>query len=219
MLTKSGTRGLAVWPLAALLCAGCAGTRNVGLAPEPQVDIDPSVLANFQEEVQEYVALRKRLAGQVPPLPPQSTPEQIAAHQQAFKQAIQQARRGAARGDFFKKKVEAAIRRIIQKEMRGPDHAPIVKEIQQGNPKLEGVPKESNPKAEAKEPVALRVNGDYPDEAPLSSVPPTLLLKLPQLPEEVKYRFVGRHLILRDTEANVILDFIWDAVPDRSLPR
>jgi hypothetical protein len=35
----------------------------------------------------------------------------------------------------------------------------------------------------------------------------------------VKYRFVGRDLILRDTEANVILDFIPNAIPDRSIPR
>jgi hypothetical protein len=39
------------------------------------------------------------------------------------------------------------------------------------------------------------------------------------LPEEVRYRFVGRALILRDTEANVILDYILDVVPDPSIPR
>jgi hypothetical protein len=50
-------------------------------------------------------------------------------------------------------------------------------------------------------------------------VPPSLLLKLPQLPNEVRYRFVGRALIVRDTEANVILDYILDAIPDRSVPR
>ncbi len=54
---------------------------------------------------------------------------------------------------------------------------------------------------------------------PVSSVPPSLLLKLPALPEQVKYAFVGRALILRDTEANVILDFIPDAIADRSIPR
>ena len=33
------------------------------------------------------------------------------------------------------------------------------------------------------------------------------------------YRFVGPHLILRDAEAYVILDFIRDVVPDPSIPR
>ena len=63
------------------------------------------------------------------------------------------------------------------------------------------------------------MNAYYPDDAPLSSVPPSLLLNLPALPEEVRYRFVGRHLILRDTDANVILDFLRDVVPDPSIPR
>ena len=38
-------------------------------------------------------------------------------------------------------------------------------------------------------------------------------LQLPQLPEQVRYRFVGRDLILRDTEANVILDYIKNVLP------
>jgi hypothetical protein len=50
-------------------------------------------------------------------------------------------------------------------------------------------------------------------------VPSALLLKLPPLPEVVRYRFVGRTLILRDTEANVILDFLPDVVPDHSIPK
>ena len=50
-------------------------------------------------------------------------------------------------------------------------------------------------------------------------LPASLLLHLPALPEQVKYGFVGRELILRDTEAGVILDYIPDAVPDPSLPR
>ena len=95
----------------------------------------------------------------------------------------------------------------------------MVKEIKQGNPKVEGVPTRQNPTVDVKKNVPVRVNGDYPDSAPFSSMPPTLLLKLPQLPDEVRYRFVGRHLILRDTEANVILDYILDAVSDRSIPR
>jgi hypothetical protein len=39
------------------------------------------------------------------------------------------------------------------------------------------------------------------------------LLRLPQLPKEVEYRFVGRDLILRDVAANLIVDFLPNAVP------
>jgi hypothetical protein len=44
-------------------------------------------------------------------------------------------------------------------------------------------------------------------------MPATLLLMLPTLPEEVEFRFVGKHLLLRDTSANIILDYILDVAP------
>ena len=93
------------------------------------------------------------------------------------------------------------------------------KELRSGNPRIEGVPRASNPTREVKTPVTLRINGYYPAGAPFSSVPPSLLRKLPELPEQVRYRFVGRALILRDTEANIILDYISDVIPDPSIPR
>ena len=58
------------------------------------------------------------------------------------------------------------------------------------------------------------INTDYPTTLPLATVPPHLLLKLPTLPEELEYRFLGRHLILRDIKANLIVDFIPDVVPE-----
>jgi len=65
------------------------------------------------------------------------------------------------------------------------------------------------------EPVKLRleVNGAYPDNLPLQSTPPTLLLNLPALPQELDYRIVGHALVLRDAKANLILDFIPNAIP------
>lgn len=43
---------------------------------------------------------------------------------------------------------------------------------------------------------------------PLSTVPPNVLAVLRRLPDDIQYRFVGRHLILLDTRAGVILDWI-----------
>ena len=51
-----------------------------------------------------------------------------------------------------------------------------------------------------------RINGTYPGKRPLSTVPPNILARLPRLPHDVQYRFLGRHLILHDTRANLILD-------------
>ena len=44
-------------------------------------------------------------------------------------------------------------------------------------------------------------------------MPPSLLLRLPKLPKELEYRFVGRTLVLVDRGGNVILDYIKEAVP------
>jgi hypothetical protein len=155
----------------------------------------------------------------IPNVSPSATAEEIAAHRDKMTKGIQAERRSARQGEIFKPRVEAAFRRIIARELAGPEREQVVKEIKQGNPKVENVPNQSDPTREHPDSVRVAVNATYNDHAPFSSMPPTLLLKLPQLPEEVRYQFVGRDLILRDTEANVILDFIKDAIPDRSVPR
>jgi len=53
----------------------------------------------------------------------------------------------------------------------------------------------------------------YPETKPLATVPPKLLAKLPRLPEELQYRFFDRHLILLDVDADLIVDYIPDALP------
>jgi hypothetical protein len=40
-----------------------------------------------------------------------------------------------------------------------------------------------------------------------------VLLKLPPLPKDLEYRFLGRDLILLDIHANLIVDFIPAAIP------
>jgi hypothetical protein len=44
-------------------------------------------------------------------------------------------------------------------------------------------------------------------------MPPTLLLKLPQLPKQVRYRFVNRHMLLVDRENGLIVDYMLNALP------
>jgi hypothetical protein len=56
------------------------------------------------------------------------------------------------------------------------------------------------------------VNAPYPP-VPLQSTPPTLLANLPELPPGLDYRIVNRTLVLRDVQANLVLDFIPKALP------
>jgi hypothetical protein len=201
------------------VAAGCSTNPEPSLVPPQTVEMDSETLKKFQEEVEEYVELRKKVLTKIPAVSSQASADELSARQRALTQAIVAYRKGEKQGNIFKKHVEAAIRRTLQREFTGPDGAALMKELQSGNPRVEGNPSPRDPTRETRQPVTVAVNAVYPDAAPFSSVPPSLLLKLPPLPEEVRYRFVGRALILRDTQANVILDYIMDVVPDRSIPR
>ena len=199
--------------------AGCSAHRNAHIAPTADVEMDAKVLAKFQHEIEEYKELHQELVHRIPNVGPNATAAEIDAHRDKMAKAIQAERKSAKQGEIFKPSVEAAFRRVIAAQMASPEREQVLKEIKQGNPTVESVPNQADPTREHAEVVQVAVNVTYNDRAPFSSMSPTLLLKLPQLPEEVRYQFVGRDLILRDTEANVILDFIKDAIPDRSVPR
>jgi hypothetical protein len=42
---------------------------------------------------------------------------------------------------------------------------------------------------------------------------PTLLLALPQLPKQVRYRFVGTNLLIVDRENHLIVDYMTNPLP------
>ena len=205
--------------LGSVAAAGCSSGSRETIAPPQTVEMDAETLRKFQHEVEEYVELRKDALKKIPALDDKSTPTKVDAYQTALTNAIIAYRKGSKRGEIFKPEVEQAIRRMLNREFSSAQGPGLLKDIKQGNPRVEGNPLPQDPSKEVKKSVTVAVNARYPETAPYSSVPPSLLLKLPLLPEQVRYRFIGRSLILRDTEADVILDFIPDVVPDPSMPR
>jgi hypothetical protein len=201
------------------MAAGCSSGSKETIAPPQTVEMDVETLRKFQHEVEEYVERRKEALKQIPPLDDKSTPTKVDTYQNALTNAIITFRRGSKRGDIFKPDVEQAIRRMLHREFSGAQGPALMQAVKQGNPRVEGNPLARDPSKEVIKNVTVAVNARYPETAPYSSVPPSLLLKLPLLPPQVRYRFIGRSLILRDTEADVILDFIPDVVPDPSIPR
>lgn len=202
-----------------VLWAGCRTLGGPQVAPEQTVDMDPQALTKFQHEVEEYVELHQELLKRIPTVTASSTPEEIAAHRKKMTEAIRAERADEKQGAIFKPSVAFAFRELIRKELQGPDGPAVMGEMRSGNPRVEGTPSKQNPNSEVQVPVQVAVNAVYPDSAPASTVPASLLLKMPPLPDQVKYGFVGSALILRDTEASVILDFVPDVVTDRRLPR
>ena len=157
-------------------------------------------LRHFEKEVAEYARLHDRELRKVGPV---ETP----AAQKALAGAII-ARRGKARqGDLFVAEIQPLFRRLIGEQLVGPDTQAARKAVVEGNPGHD----EDSP------PVAVVVNTPYPPGASRSTVPPSVLLTLPPLPDCLNYLFVGRTLILIDAAAQVIVDFLPTAAPE--LPR
>ncbi|HEX8474336.1 MAG TPA: hypothetical protein VF666_09915 [Pyrinomonadaceae bacterium] len=157
---------------------------------------NPAVTA-FEEDVKEYAKLREGLEEKLPKLHKESTPEQIEAHKKAFEAAVRTARSDAKPGSLFTPEIAAHIRATIKNEFKGAERQELREEVLDADTK--GVP--------------LRVNYPYPETKELTQIPPTLLLKLPQLPKQVRYRFVGQHLLLVDRENGLIIDYMLNALP------
>lgn len=172
-------------------------TESPALAPPPVTPAEKAVIEAFENEIKEYVKLRKKVRETAPKISKDATPEQIQAYRTSLEESLRNARKGAKRGDIFLPEVSAYIRRTLKKEFQGKDRKDI-RDIA-FETELTGV--------------VLRVNYPYPQSAEMSEMPATLLSKLPQLPNEVRYRFVGHNIILVDRESNLILDFMPDAVP------
>jgi hypothetical protein len=55
---------------------------------------------------------------------------------------------------------------------------------------------------------AMQINAGYPIAMPLSTMPSVLLRRLPDLPDGLEYHFVGRRMVLLDTRARMVVDFV-----------
>jgi len=182
---------------AVVFSALLAGTPwIVRLAPaqvEP-ASAEAAAFHEFTERVEQYLKLQKAM----PRLRTTKNRKEIVERRHALAEKIREARASAKPGDFFTPAASVEFRRVIQSAFKGPRAHDVRKTIREGEP-LQGW--------------HLSVNGDYPEHLPMTTLPPTLLLHLPQLPSEVAYRIIGHDFVLQDKEARLILDFIVGAVP------
>ena len=161
----------------------------------PAVNASAAIGAKFEQNVADYVKLRqKALTGLSVPKNTE-TPSKISEFQKQLSDSIRALRPQAKQGDVFTPEVVGLFQHLVTAAMRSKDGALIRTSFQRAEPLQGG---------------HLEVNAAYPDGLPLQSMPPSLLLNLPRLPKELEYRFVGRELILRDTQANLIVDVIPD---------
>ena len=172
-----------------------AQSRNTPAVPSAS---DKQTIAAFDKRLKDYVALRERIEGRMAKLSKDATPEQIEAHKTALQAKVRAARMGARPGQFFTPDIAELIRATIKDEFKGKERQELRRDVLV----------EAENKA-----VPLRVNYPYPDTQELLEMPPPLLLRLPQLPQQVRYRFVGRNMLLVDRENGLIIDYMTDALP------
>lgn len=168
-------------------------------AAQQNVNPDAALLKDFKDRIDTYMKVyEKQERGSAQPKET-SDPAKIKATQDALAARIQAARSTAKHGDVFTPEIRQLFRRLMYPELKGPDGADTKKAIKEEGP----------PPPQSK---TLKVNARFPEGAPLPTVPPNLLARLPQLPKELEYRILGKDLILRDVNANLIVDFIPHAI-------
>ncbi len=189
----------------ALMRLGLAGVLAglaLGCGKKDRVDPTKAVFEDFAKRVDQYAALRNTLADSVGPLDPTWDQAKIFVRSTKLADAIRTARSGAKPGDIFTPEAATIIATLITQEYsRRPDTVLNARgDAQRELPDF--VPE---------------VNQIYPTTYPLATFPATLLPLLPRLPKELEYRIVSKYLILRDIEANVIIDIMPHAVPQEKL--
>jgi acid phosphatase len=186
--------------------AACAPHLPPTTVPEVQApELEPfrAALKTYVDQTQPF---RKEAATKADAVPNQAAAagadDAIRLRQRTLAEAIQtKVRPAAQQGDLFSPAVADLIRRQLASAFAGPKADLIRDELHEQNEGLEATS------------ITLVVN----QSAMVPGLPPVLRESLPELPQQVEFGFSGRTLILRDVDADVVVDFIPQALPDRPL--
>ena len=178
-----------------MLLTGSAAARAPQAARQP-VNARAAGMQDFQVRLQAYLDLRARLVKPLKPLATTPSAAELESRQNALAASIKQARALAKPGDLVPPVVAAQIAATIRDDFarrNATDERATFSEV----------PNAPRP----------AINQTYPADAALPTVPPLLLLNLPRLPDNLQYRFWGRHLLLLDADAQIILDYMANVLP------
>lgn len=188
-VTRRLAMAVALTAAATSVCdAQAAASTQAGEKPDFTVHTWGYIAAEFSTRVLDYSALRRKLEEGLPPLTVTDDSAAIRHAVRALAKRIRRARAGAKQGDIFTPAVSIEFKKALVLEMNAGTWAAIM---------------DDNPGE-----FSNRINGSYQEKRPLSTVPPSILAALPRLPDDIQYRFLGPHLILLDTRANLIVDRI-----------
>lgn len=180
----------------AVLLPSVGATQTVRPTDRPAADFRMQVwgetAADFTGLVHTYDELRARLQHQLPPMLVTDDVRQIRRGTQSLARAIRRARRGAVQGEFFTSATATEFKRVL---------ALIT------TPLVCSVIMDENPGG-----FRHAIDGNYPSGEARATTPGVILQRLPALPADIEFRFIGPHLILYDARANTIIDRLPRAV-------
>src|SRR5438067_10051716 len=183
-------------------CTACSPTlppTAVPAQPSPSYEPFKTALQTYVDQTQPY---RKQAAQEAEKVPGKAAPnagaeQSVRTRQNALADALRsRLRPNAKQGDLFTPTVAGEILKELQSMFSSPQRDLLLDELAEQN----------NTPANAPTPA---INQRL--EAP--RVPPRLIEVLPPLPKQLEYDFAGRALVLRDIDADVVVDFIPDALP------
>src|SRR5689334_23221965 len=180
-----------------MLCA----LRTMDARPQkPAAQSNPQATAvqDFQRRLTGYVELRTKLGHDLQPLKPTANAADLKARQASLAAAIRQTRKGARMGDLIPTPVATLLKRTVQDDFK--NRAPAAQRAARN---------------EVTGGVAPVINQTFPPNAALPTIPPLHLARLPPLPDNLQYRFLGRHLVILDGDTEIIIDYVADVLPPR----
>ena len=188
-----------------MFTAGCGTAAQEKGQVRPQekpavaTPTEAKLIADFEARVQAYHDLRDKVDEGAARQTQTKDPEKLTAQRDTLRANVQKARAGAKPGDIFTPETQPFFKKLLKPA------------VTKSGPMDERANK--NTIKEEKPLVELKVNAPYPEKQPLSTVPPDVLVQLPKLPKDIEYRFIQKHLLLYDSRASLIIDYIYNAIP------
>jgi hypothetical protein len=192
-------------PVLMLSCVSVSATAALSAQQTPGTESRPAAkpaghavnpvgeaTAAFKKRLDDYLKLRSAITAKIPDVSQTHDPNKISAREKALGEAISAARMTAKPGDLFGD-MSPIITKIVAKDWAtrsAADRKAIFSELPAG--------------------VQVTINRPYPTTLPLLTVPSNLLVNLPMLPDDLEYRIVDRHLLLRDRDANLVIDILYN---------
>jgi hypothetical protein len=168
-------------------------------AENGNVEKDARAQQEFNNRLGVYVSVHRRMAQSSPHIKPSRSGANVVQQQNTLATKIQ-ATHTAEEGKVFTPDVSAYFHRQIEAAYMANSQA-----IQASLEMTESGAEQGGGK--------VMVNQPFPEAVPHRSMPPTILLRLPRLPNCFQYEIANRDLVIRDMESNLVVDVMRDAIP------